>query len=545
MIHYKNIFLFLFYLLAVADIHTQVPIWSKHELNFASNKALDNPLYQLKDFHAVFTSPSGRKMKISGFWDGGSDFKVRFAPDEFGAWKYQTYCSDTLNAGLHNLQGAFDCVKNQSEYDIYRRGAIKRSMGDYHLTYTDGTPFFYVACTAWNGALKSTDDEWDDYLTQRRENNYNVIQFVTTQWRGCEKDKMGEVAFTGSGKISLNPAFFQRLDKKVDEINAEGLIAAPVLLWALPVGQGREFSPGYYLPENEAVLLAKYLVARYGGNQVIWILGGDGRYINEYEQRWKRIGREVFSEPHPGLVAQHPHGISWIGEAYKDEDWLDIVGYQSSHSNGERTVNWINKGEIAQTWHQLPPKPIINLEPNYEEIQFLITAEDVRNASWWSVFATPPSGITYGANGIWPWIQYDGELVENHGNPDGKGPSTWRKSIEFQGSKQIGYLATFISQYRWWELKPHAELLLQQPGEEVFNHFISIVADDQLNYILTYTPIQQDIQIRNLLGYNYEITWFDPATNQYRKAGAVDSFLISLRPPSNQDYVLILKRSDH
>ena len=257
-------------------------------------------------------------------------------------------------------------------------------------------------------------------------------------------------------------------------------------------------------------MLAKYLVARYGGNQVIWILGGDGRYINEYEQRWKRIGREVFSEPHPGLVAQHPHGVSWIGEAYKDEDWLDIVGYQSSHSNGERTVNWINKGEMAQTWHQLPPKPIINLEPNYEEIRFLITAEDVRNASWWSIFATPPSGITYGANGIWPWIQYEGELIENHGNPDGKGPSTWRKSIEFPGSKQIGYLAAFINQYEWWELKPHADLLMEQPGDHVYNHFISVVADDQLNHILAYTPIRQNIKIRNLQGYTYQLTWFDP-----------------------------------
>jgi hypothetical protein len=321
------------------------------------------------------------------------------------------------------------------------------------------------------------------------------------------------------------------------------LVAAPVLLWALPVGEGREFSPGYYLPENEAILLAKYMVARFGGNQVIWILGGDGRYINEYEQRWKRIGREVFGGYHPGVVAQHPHGSSWIGEDYKDEHWLDIVGYQSSHNNGEWVVNWINKGPMAQTWQDLPPKPIINLEPNYEEIHFRITAEDVRNASYWSIFATPPSGITYGANGIWPWIQREGELIENHGNPGGRGPSTWAKSIEFPGSLQIGYLSAFIQQFDWWALKPTPQLLVEQPGEEVFNHFISIVADDYLNTILIYTPIQQEIKLRIPSPTQYRVRWFDPVKNDYLESATIASKdNMVLIPPTQQDFILILEK---
>jgi hypothetical protein len=539
MTSWKILFCLLFF---TASLRAQVEIWSKYELTFRSSKAMENPLYELRDFHAVFTSPSGRDIQISGFWDGGQVFKIRFAPDETGLWSYRTQCSDTLNRGLHGLEGQFNCIPHSSSHLVYQKGSIKHSRGDYYLTYADGTPFFYVACTAWNGALKATDDEWDRYLSQRARNHYNVIQFVTTQWRGGSKDRMGEVAFTGSGKIALNPTFFQRLDKRVDEINEHGLIAAPVLLWALPFGEGRELSPGYYLPENEAILLAKYLVSRYGGNQVIWILGGDGRYVDEYEQRWKRIGREVFSGEHPGVVAQHPHGISWIGEVYKDEEWLDIVGYQSSHSNGERTVNWINKGDIVKTWHQLPPKPIINLEPNYEEINFSITSDDVRNASYWSVFAAPPSGITYGANGVWPWIQRAGELVENHRNPGGRGPSTWEESIEFPGSKQIGYLAEIINQLEWWKLKPRHDLLVHQPGDEVYNHFISIAADNQLNLITAYTPVQQKIMIRNTRAAVYEITWFDPVLNNYVRVGETGSGSIELLPPSTQDYVLILRK---
>ena len=521
---------------------SETEIWSKIELGFKSDIQYENPLYQIGHFYATFTSPSGKTKKIHGFWDGDEDFKIRFAPDEVGIWKFVTSCSDEKNKGLDQQEGEFEVVTSKSEHLLFKKGAIQRSKGNYHLTYADGTPFFLTACTAWNGALKSTEEEWDKYLKQRSANNYNVIQFVTTQWRGSEKNSKGEVAFTGSGKIQLNVDFFKRMDSKIDEINAHGLVAAPVLLWALPVGAGREFSPGYYLPENEAILLAKYMVARFGGNQVIWFLGGDGQYTEPYEQRWKTIGRAVFGEDHPGIVAQHPQGSSWIGEIYKDEHWLDIVGYQSSHNKEQRVVDWINKGPMANQWDKLPPRPLINLEPNYEEIHFRFTAEDVRNASYWSIFATPLAGITYGANGIWPWIQKEGDLVENHGNPGGKGPSTWEKSIEFPGSLQIGYLSKFIQQFSWWELKPALDLLAHQPGEDVFNHFVSLVGNEDLSTLLAYTPVKQEIWIRNPMNHQYTARWFDPVKNLYQEATVeTEKGLIKMNPPSEQDYVLVLE----
>ncbi len=537
--------LFLIALLACSTALAQVPIWSKFEASFTSDKQYENPIYDLQSFSVIFTSPTGRTHEIDGFWDGDKLFKVRFAPDEIGTWHYQAFCSDEDNKGLHEQAGTFDCIANSSPHNIYQRGSIKRSPGSYHLNYSDGTPFFYVACTAWNGALKSTDEEWERYLSQRKENHYNTIQFVTTQWRGCEKDRHGEVAFSGSGHIELHPTFFQRLDKKIDQINAKGLIAAPVLLWALPVAGGRHLSPGYHLPQEEAIKLARYMVARFGGNQVIWILGGDGRYVREYEQRWKVIGRGVFDRPHPGIVAQHPHGSSWIGEEYKEEHWLDILGYQSSHNNGERVVNWINKGPMSQTWDKLPPKPIMNLEPNYEEIHFRITATDVRNASYWSIFATPLSGITYGANGIWPWIQEEGELIENHRNPDGRGPSTWEKSIEFPGSLQIGYLSAFVQKYPWWTLKPSAELLVEQPGEDTYNQFISIVSDDEKRLIMAYTPSQQEVKLRISRDNSYQAKWFDPVGNTLLPAEInSQGNIMVFTPPSAQDYVLVLEKGN-
>lgn len=520
---------------------SRVEQYKKFEASFTSDRVYENPLYDLEHFKVTFTSESGREKTVHGFWDGNKTWKVRFLADELGNWTFRTSCSDEQNKGLNNQTGSFECFTNQSPLSIYQKGPIQHIDGTYHLSYADGSPFFWVACTAWNGALKSTNDEWDTYLQHRVDHHYNIIQFVTTQWRGGDQNSKGEVAFTGAGKISLNVSFFEHLDQKIDRINDYGLVAAPVLLWALPFGQGRELSPGYYLADNEAIKLARYLVARYGGNQVIWVLGGDGKYTDELEDRWKYIGEQVFgSGEYQGLATTHPMGSSWYGDIYMDVDWIDIIGYQSSHSNGERVVNWVNKGPMANQWDKVPPRPIINMEPNYEEIHFRITAEDVRNASYWSIFNTPPSGITYGANGIWPWIR-EGESILNHRHPPGT--STWRKSIDFPGSLQIGYLSEFMQSYPWWNLKPAPDKLAEQPGDQTFNHFISVVSNHDESLIMAYVPVQSEIKLYNPLRYEYQAQWFDPIKGSKEAAEISNQGgVITSTSPQKQDYVLILQK---
>ena len=530
-------------LLIIGNIQAadKVGIWMKFERNFESSTEYENPLYNVGKFVVHFTSPTGKIKKIDGFWDGDRNWKVRFAPDELGEWNFVTECSDESNDGLHNIRGSFESVAHANEHPIYNKGSVTRPKGEYHLSYADGSPFFWTACTAWNGGLKSTEEEWDIYLQDRADNNYNVIQLVATQWRGGDANIHGQTAFEGSGRISVNPEFFQHLDKKVDKINEYGMVAAPVLLWALPFGTGRHLSPGYYLPHEEAILLAKYIVARYGGNQVVWFLGGDGRYVDEYEQKWKNIGRSVFGEEHPGLVAQHPHGRSWIGDVYVKEDWLDIIGYQSSHSSEAPTVDWINKGPMAEEWSKMPPRPIMNLEPIYEEIRKNTTARDVRNASYWSLFATPISGITYGANGIWPWLR-DGEKILNHG--DAPWTSTWHESLTLPGGIQIGYLSEFIQKYEWWNLKPaHRELLVEQPGDKVFNHFISVVKSDDYKTILAYIPVKSTFKLYNPLMIAYDSQWFNPSTNKYSEVERLSNDgILELTSPEDDDMLLVLTK---
>jgi hypothetical protein len=194
---------------------------------------------------------------------------------------------------------------------------------------------------------------------------------------------------------------------------------------------------------------------------------------------------------------------------------------------------------MSQMWSQLPARPLINLEPNYEQIRTTITDKDVRNASFWSLFATPIAGISYGANGIWPWLR-KGEKILNHS--DAPWTAAWNESINLPGSIQMGYIAQFIRKFEWWNLYPAQELLLKQPGDEKFNNFVSLVKTVNNKVILGYLPSKLSIEIRKPLSGSYTLSWFDPMKNTYSDGRAQDSgSVLRVTSPSETDMVLILK----
>ncbi|MBT6767290.1 MAG: DUF5060 domain-containing protein, partial [Prolixibacteraceae bacterium] len=143
----KNIIIAFVSVFIFSNLFAQTQIWEKHEIIFESSKTYDNPIYEVKDFKIFFTAPSGRTKTVRGFWDGGTDWKVRFLPDETGEWNWETECSDKENSGLNNQSGKFECVPNETKENIFQKGVIQHEPGKYYLSYSDGTPFFWLACT--------------------------------------------------------------------------------------------------------------------------------------------------------------------------------------------------------------------------------------------------------------------------------------------------------------------------------------------------------------------------------------------------------------
>src|SRR5262245_38234083 len=76
------------------------------EHTFTQQGIYQNP-YREVTATARFTEPGGRERLIPLFWDGETQWKVRFSPDVVGEWRWSVSSSDR---GLKDEKGSFNCV---------------------------------------------------------------------------------------------------------------------------------------------------------------------------------------------------------------------------------------------------------------------------------------------------------------------------------------------------------------------------------------------------------------------------------------------------
>jgi hypothetical protein len=339
----------------------QVARWTAHELSFESAQSRAGPFWDV-DLQVELTAPSGRRFAVDAFWDGDRIWRARVRPDETGPWRWRTLASDRDDPGLHDRAGAFDCVLYDGPNPVFRHGPVRVSDDGHSLAHADGTPFFWLGDTVWNGLIRSRADNWDTYLSTRRAQGFSVVQFFSTHWRALAADPEGQVSYREDGQFTVEPAFYQRLDPKVAAITGHGLLASAIVVLAL-----YDEEPGWVWPVEQVIRFARWLRARWGAYHVAWSLGGDGDFRGERAARWKQIGAAVYAEPREPLVTMHPRGWNWVGDEFRDQSWLTFSIYQSGHSDDEGKVRWLPEGPHTVDWLRVPPRPIINIEPNYED----------------------------------------------------------------------------------------------------------------------------------------------------------------------------------
>lgn len=520
-------------LLAGADA---VPRWGRWEQAFTSRQSAA-PETQLT---VEFTSPSGDTRNILGFWDGDSVWRVRFSPDQAGAWKYRTR-SQPAASGLDGQAGQFTCTEQLGTKNLFlQHGSVHVSGNGRHFEHADGTPFFWQGDTVWYGSLLSTAPDWETYLSDRERKGFSVVHFNAVAPRnGVAADENGEVSFTGAEDIQMNPRFYQRLDKRVEAVNAHGLLAAIVQTWGL-----RKVDSGNSLPESQLIRLMRYLEARYGANHVVWILTGDANYEGEQGERFKRVGRTVFGGGPHAPTTLHPAGMLFPFASFRNEKWLDFLIYQSGHGDDARTLEWIHSGPVSRFWEESPARPLINLEPPYEghlgyQSHKPHTDYVTRRAIYWSLLNAPTAGVTYGAHGVWSWHTKPGEPPTDH--PTTGVAKTWREALSFPGSTQMKYLGDMFRSIDWWELVPDNNLLASQPGGTDPARHVSSSRSENGDLALVYLPVGGSITLRKeSLGRGLHTEWIDPRTGQRRAAAELAGGVFSA--PDVSDWVLLFHR---
>ncbi|MGH7956206.1 MAG: DUF5060 domain-containing protein, partial [Opitutaceae bacterium] len=71
----------------LANAQIDVPQWSVYEITLTATESHKNP-YTDVTVTATFKGPGDAIKTVKGFWDGGQMFKVRFTPNQAGAWTY-------------------------------------------------------------------------------------------------------------------------------------------------------------------------------------------------------------------------------------------------------------------------------------------------------------------------------------------------------------------------------------------------------------------------------------------------------------------------
>jgi hypothetical protein len=513
-----------------------------------------DPLRQVQAA-ATFTAPSGRRHTAPGFWDGGLTWRARFAPDETGRWQYTVtaavqadQCQEEARAA--QTSGSFECVPYTGDNPFYCHGPVRMAPDRRRFVHADGTPWFYLADTVWNGPVLATPDEWDEYVRTRRAQGLTAAQYVTTQWRTAPDGGPDGPAYWGGGTGGtlerVNPGFFRRLDARLDALVDAGLAGVPVLLWAIRGGENKEANPGNVLSVEDCALLARYQIARWHAHPVLWILNGDGKYVGEEAERWRRIGRAVFAGWDPAArppAMTHPGGQTWVGGEFKDEPWLDVVGYQSGHGDDERAWRWIVAGPPATEWRGVTGKAVVNLESPYEDhVSYQSKqrhpASHVRRANYWSLMVTPTAGVTYGGHGVWGW---DDGTAPPVAHPNTGVPKHWREALHLPGAAQMRHLRDAFAALPWWTLEPAQDLIRDQPGQADVLRYVTAARTAGGEAAILYLAAGGELalDLASLAG-NLVATWVNPRDGTWVAGGPVENGAVTVRAPDGEDWVLLL-----
>ncbi len=509
-----------------------IPKWHRFELTLTSRHAYTNAL-QEAEVRVLFVSPLGETNRTYGFWDGGKTWRVRFAPNFPGRWRYYTMCSDPANPGLNGQAGEFLCIAATGDSRFDEHGPIQVARDQEHFEQADRTPFLWLGDAAWDAPPRATDSDWKQYAQTRAAQKFNTVQWRLAPAAATAAARPTPEPYTGRECITLNLGFFQHLDAKVDGLTRAGLLNAIAPLWE--IGARADQS----LPEDQAIILLRYAVARWGGNPVAWIVAFESDSTGEQAARWQRIGRAVFNPVTHGPVIVLPGEAPWVLPAFRKESWADALGFQTTQVTDEDALPWLIQGPLSLERQKLPVRPLITLSPAVE----LLPAEAreqpdatnfVRRVLWWSLLINTPAGVSYSTRDVADWTRAKTDAAE----------PPWRTALSMPGAEAMAPLAECFGAIDFWRLKPVAQGGMVRSGTSSLSNPVAASSTDGGNLLLIYMPAERAFQLPpGSWAVSENATWLDPSTGQRRPAAAVVASPAGweFTKPDGKDWVLVVR----
>jgi len=507
------------------------PLWSRFEQVLLSTCEYANAL-QEANLTAVFTSPQGERRVVNGFWDGGRVWRVRFCPDVPGQWTFTTFCSDPKNAGLDGQTGKFLCTPPVGDSVFRQHGPIRVARDHTHFEHADGTPFFWLADTAGSAAVLSSPKDWLRYASIRSSQLFNAALWSLRVGENYEH----ESALAGfSERITINPRFFQHLDSKLEALSGDGILSAIMPLTDTDSGLG-----GNSLPEDQAALLVRYLLARWGAEPVVWVMGSDQNAGDEIE-RFRTICSAAFTNSVRAPVMFYAGSSRELAKELRNEVWVDALGIEASAD-----IQSDEAGGGAQERTSGLHLPIVLFIPRENGVipstHERIKPEAVRHAAYQGLLLSPPAGVTYAAQGV---VNWDTTADHTPAAGLGAGMPLWEKALFMPGAKQMRCLANLMNSIDFWRLRPQPEAVTHQASQTADETHAVAASTSAKDLTLVYLPQPSSVDVSlQAMPASPLISWLEPRQGFTRSAVAVVSGSVcQFPPPGEGDWVLVIKSS--
>lgn len=461
--------------------------YSPYEVLLTTTNTYSNPYLDVW-VYAIFNGLN-KIIKLDGFWDGSSNWKIRITPTEVGTWNYITTSNDSQ---LNGKTGSFNVTESQS------KGFIKVNPNyPYSFMYDDGTPYLLVGDNVWtmfnsNGypfdTISPDGANFKSYVDKRVTQGFNWMHGQLGYWTGPNE---GGDSLNLAGDV--NPSYFQWIDKRVAYATGKGVVIG-MTFDLYPYNRGGFSSLQRY---------SKYIVARYSAYNVVWLIApeyeDDGSVVDV--TGWRQIGQLVSAaDPYNHPTSIHTTGTS--GDDFGSDAWMTFVGQQ--HRGTPQSQNSYILADYIYN------KPVVNLEPDYEGFQ---TANDLRGDFWAITVAGGFAVYGHKETFVAPEIPFNSAAMDS------------------PGVQYLIYLYNFINKLPWWQMSAKNSLAtsgftLAKLGEE---------------YVI-YLPSGGSTTVNlSATSGNLSVEWYNPRTGTYQgqttvQGGASRTFTA----PDTNDWILYI-----
>ena len=295
-----------------------------------------------------------RIVEAAGFYDGDDTWRARFSPDAEGEWTWTTHSN---RADLDGKTGRFVCVAPGAR----NHGPVV-VRNTWHFGYADGTAYypFGTTCYSWNHQSEALEEQT---LATLRTAGFNKMRMcVFPKWYAWTQTEPRWHPFEKE-YTHFNPAFFQHLEKRVQDLQDLGIEADLIL-----------FHPydhwGYAkLPPEVDDRYLRYVTARLGAYRNVW-----WSIANEWDlvktktladfDRYFRVVRE--NDPYQRLRSIHhskvmyDHTKPWVTHvSLQDDDFSKTQGYLEAFLKPVIYDEMKYEGDIPRRWGNISAQEMV------------------------------------------------------------------------------------------------------------------------------------------------------------------------------------------